>query len=209
MFAAVGVKGQPATWRACWKRPCPPWKLFGDAGPPTAPAAPTYGLPRSRAARFEARFPFGSGDCATTSAARGHADRLEPVRAERHRRVQPARGRARIPHRQPRPHPARRRVLVPRAQLHGHPRQAAGGPARSTADSCCRAAPTRTSRRTTAASRSSSTSRARAVDHAWFRGGWWDPLTMAWKAVDRRRDDRAIRRSRRAKPAPGGSCSCR
>ncbi len=21
------------------------------------------------------------------------------------------------------------------------------------------------------------------VDHAWFRGGWWDPLTMAWKDV--------------------------
>jgi hypothetical protein len=21
------------------------------------------------------------------------------------------------------------------------------------------------------------------VDHAWFRGGWWDPLTMAWKEV--------------------------
>jgi uncharacterized protein (DUF608 family) len=21
------------------------------------------------------------------------------------------------------------------------------------------------------------------VSHAWFRGGWWDPLTMAWKAV--------------------------
>src|SRR5947207_6898474 len=21
------------------------------------------------------------------------------------------------------------------------------------------------------------------VNHAWFRGGWWDPLTMAWKDV--------------------------
>ena len=21
------------------------------------------------------------------------------------------------------------------------------------------------------------------VDHCWFRGGWWDPLTMAWNAV--------------------------
>ncbi len=24
---------------------------------------------------------------------------------------------------------------------------------------------------------------ATAVDHCWFRGGWWDPLTMAWNAV--------------------------
>ena len=21
------------------------------------------------------------------------------------------------------------------------------------------------------------------VDHCWFRGGWWDPLTMAWNTV--------------------------
>jgi uncharacterized protein (DUF608 family) len=24
---------------------------------------------------------------------------------------------------------------------------------------------------------------AAVVDHCWFRGGWWDPLTMAWNAV--------------------------
>ena len=24
---------------------------------------------------------------------------------------------------------------------------------------------------------------ATTVDHCWFRGGWWDPLTMAWNAV--------------------------
>jgi len=22
-----------------------------------------------------------------------------------------------------------------------------------------------------------------SVDHCWFRGGWWDPMTMAWKAI--------------------------
>ena len=24
---------------------------------------------------------------------------------------------------------------------------------------------------------------ATVVDHCWFRGGWWDPVTMAWNAV--------------------------
>ena len=24
---------------------------------------------------------------------------------------------------------------------------------------------------------------ATVVDHCWFRGGWWDPITMAWNAV--------------------------
>jgi uncharacterized protein (DUF608 family) len=23
-----------------------------------------------------------------------------------------------------------------------------------------------------------------AVDHCWFRGGWWDPITMAWKHIE-------------------------
>jgi uncharacterized protein (DUF608 family) len=26
---------------------------------------------------------------------------------------------------------------------------------------------------------------ATVVDHCWFRGGWWDPLTMAWNAVSK------------------------
>ena len=26
---------------------------------------------------------------------------------------------------------------------------------------------------------------AAVVDHCWFRGGWWDPLTMAWNAVSK------------------------
>ncbi|MCE1198621.1 MAG: non-lysosomal glucosylceramidase [Marinilabiliales bacterium] len=25
---------------------------------------------------------------------------------------------------------------------------------------------------------------ATVVDHCWFRGGWWDPLTMAWKNIE-------------------------
>jgi len=25
------------------------------------------------------------------------------------------------------------------------------------------------------------------VDHCWFRGGWWDPLTMAWNAIEQTR----------------------
>jgi hypothetical protein len=24
---------------------------------------------------------------------------------------------------------------------------------------------------------------ATVIDHCWFRGGWWDPVTMAWNTV--------------------------
>jgi uncharacterized protein (DUF608 family) len=40
------------------------------------------------------------------------------------------------------------------------------------------------------------------VDHCWFRGGWWDPLTMAWNDV---RDGKLNSRAPVEKDAPGAS----
>lgn len=41
-----------------------------------------------------------------------------------------------------------------------------------------------------------------AVDHCWFRGGWWDPLTMAWNTV---RDGKTRATEPVEKDAPGAS----
>lgn len=43
---------------------------------------------------------------------------------------------------------------------------------------------------------------AAVVDHCWFRGGWWDPLTMAWNSV---RDGKVNAREPVEKDAPGAS----
>ncbi len=40
------------------------------------------------------------------------------------------------------------------------------------------------------------------VDHCWFRGGWWDPLTMAWNAV---KNGETITTAPVEKDAPGAS----
>ncbi len=40
------------------------------------------------------------------------------------------------------------------------------------------------------------------VDHCWFRGGWWDPLTMAWNTV---RDGKTRETKPVEKEAPGAS----
>ena len=40
------------------------------------------------------------------------------------------------------------------------------------------------------------------VDHCWFRGGWWDPLTMAWNAV---KNGETITTPPVEKDAPGAS----
>ena len=43
---------------------------------------------------------------------------------------------------------------------------------------------------------------ATVVDHCWFRGGWWDPLTMAWNTV---RDGKTRETKPVEKDAPGAS----
>lgn len=40
------------------------------------------------------------------------------------------------------------------------------------------------------------------VDHCWFRGGWWDPMTMAWNAV---KDGKVINNPPVPNDAPGAS----
>src|SRR5262249_36901051 len=40
------------------------------------------------------------------------------------------------------------------------------------------------------------------VDHCWFRGGWWDPITMAWNTV---RDGLTRNTEPVEKDAPGAS----
>jgi uncharacterized protein (DUF608 family) len=40
------------------------------------------------------------------------------------------------------------------------------------------------------------------VDHCWFRGGWWDPFTMAWNAI---KDGKVVSNSPVERDAPGAS----
>ncbi|MFI5161925.1 MAG: GH116 family glycosyl hydrolase [Sphingobacteriales bacterium] len=40
------------------------------------------------------------------------------------------------------------------------------------------------------------------IDHCWFRGGWWDPMTMAWNAV---KDGKVVSNSPVPNDAPGAS----
>lgn len=58
VFAAVCVKGNPNTARVL-EGPVPQWKLFGLPGTGNGGSGKNYGLPRYRHARFETKFPFG------------------------------------------------------------------------------------------------------------------------------------------------------
>jgi uncharacterized protein (DUF608 family) len=58
-FAAVCVKGQPNRARVL-EGPVPAWKLFGRPDAGNGAPGTSFGLPRFREARFRARFPFGA-----------------------------------------------------------------------------------------------------------------------------------------------------
>jgi uncharacterized protein (DUF608 family) len=59
VFAAVGIKGKPAAARVL-EGPVPGWKLFGTPGSGNGATGSSYGLPRYTAAAFKAGFPFAT-----------------------------------------------------------------------------------------------------------------------------------------------------
>jgi uncharacterized protein (DUF608 family) len=58
VFAAVGIKGNPAAARVL-EGPVPGWKLFGRPDTGNGAGGTSYGLPRFSRASFRFRFPFG------------------------------------------------------------------------------------------------------------------------------------------------------
>lgn len=58
MFAAISVKGMPNSAKVL-EGPVPAWKKFGQKGSALGAEGTTFGLARFRGATFQARFPFG------------------------------------------------------------------------------------------------------------------------------------------------------
>ncbi len=58
MFAAIALKGSPRLARVV-EGQVPAWKLFGSPGTGNGAGGNSFGLPRFKEATFEARFPFG------------------------------------------------------------------------------------------------------------------------------------------------------
>ena len=59
VFAAISIKGKPETARVI-EGQVPGWKLFGSPGTGNGAAGTSFGLPRFSDAAFEARFPFAT-----------------------------------------------------------------------------------------------------------------------------------------------------
>jgi uncharacterized protein (DUF608 family) len=183
VFAAVYVKGTPPTSRVI-EGPVPTWKLFGTPESGNGLGGRSYGLPRFRVATFRARFPFatiGLEDAKVPVKVEitgwspfeaGDADSASlPVAALEYSFHNPT----------SRPLdlvfswnarnflPARKGKQAVRAVRGGFVLWGTGAPEDSwdEASFCARVGDA-----------------AVRVNAAWFRGDWFDPLTLAWQDVE-------------------------
>ena len=187
-----------------------PEALRRRPAPATALGGTTYGLPRFANATFKTPFPVRRGDA-------------QPIRRFRWAWSSPAGARSSpatpdnsslpvagtgIPVHQPQQEPGRGGVLLQRQELHGQARaiRRRCGPSKA-ASSCGAARPKEKALEEAAFSATVSEPGAK-VNYGWFRGGWWDALTMAWKDVaEGACYDRAPLTERRTQPR-GDACSC-
>ncbi|MCP5523679.1 MAG: hypothetical protein H7A46_19245 [Verrucomicrobiales bacterium] len=181
-FAAIAIKGNPKAARVL-EGPVPAWKIFGSPGAGNGAAGTSFGLPRFRQARFEARFPFATvrlADQAVPLAVEitgwspfepGDPDASSlPVAALEYRFTNPSDS----------PVEAVFSFNAKNFMKIGDNPNAV----KSTSGGFVlwSSAPKERGWEEGAFSATVSAPGARA-NCAWFRGGWWDALTMAWKDV--------------------------
>ncbi|RPJ82349.1 MAG: hypothetical protein EHM13_09060, partial [Acidobacteria bacterium] len=203
VFAAVCVKGATNVARVL-EGPVPSWKLFGPAGTGNGAAGRTFGLPRFRDATFTTRFPFATVSLRDPKLPvsveltgwspfePGDADNASlPVAGLEYRftctSTQPldvvfsfnARNFIVLGKGLNGVRPTTHGFVLWQDPPEGKPWER-GAFSAAVTDSGVK------------------------VNAAWFRGGWWDPLTMAWNDVQRgEAHDRPSVSD--GDPAPGGS----
>jgi hypothetical protein len=181
-FAALGIVGRPDLARVL-EGPVPGWKLFGSAGTGNGAAGSSFGLPRFRDATFEARFPFASvslEDKAVPVAVTltgwspfepGDPDNASlPVAAIEYTFTNRTRSKLEA-------------VFSFNAKnfmgISGNPQGVRPAPGGFTL--WC--GPGKDKAWEEGAFSATVSEPEAKVNLAWFRGGWWDPLTMAWKDI--------------------------
>jgi len=190
-FSAICIKGEPNIARVL-EGPVPKWKIFGNAGTGNGAAGTSFGLPRFTGAAFKARFPFATATLeddkvplkvAVTGWSPfipGDADNSSlPVAALEYTFSNPT-GRTLE---------AVYSFNAKNFMTFGERKHMASGPQGSRV----RGAPGGFILWQGAGEEKPWEQGAfcAAVDEAgarvncrWFRGGWWDPLTMAWKNIE-------------------------
>ncbi|MBI5383117.1 MAG: hypothetical protein HZA90_00365 [Verrucomicrobia bacterium] len=181
-FAALCVKGKTNVARVL-EGPVPPWKKFGQPGSGNGAAGASFGLPRFREATFTSRFPFATVALADKDVPLdveitgwspfepGDADNASlPVAALEYRFTNPGRQPVEC-------------VFSWNARnfmaIGGDPQAVKSTPGGFVLWN----GPGKDKAHDEGAFSATVSDPAAKVNHAWFRGGWWDPLTMAWNDI--------------------------
>jgi len=183
-FAAIHIAGVRDGARVI-EGPVPGWKIFGARGSAQGDGGSTFGLPRFAHSSFRARFPFGTvslSDPGLPLRAEitgwspfipGDADSASlPVAGLEYRFTNSSRQRISTVF-----YFNTRNFLPLDGSDHHGVRAASGG--FSLWSSGAKGEPWRE-----AAFSAVVDDAGARTNLAWFRGGWWDPLTMAWKDVE-------------------------
>lgn len=202
VFAAVHVKGVERSAKVL-EGQVPEWKLFGQRGTGNGAAGTTFGLPRFKNAEFKTAFPFCTvrlqdPDVPLSVQLTGWSPFIPtdednsslPVGAIEYKFTNTGKTRVEAVFSY-----NAKNFLAGTNEAQNSIREMAGGfvlvqnPAPDKPH--------------LGANFAFFTDEANAViDHCWFRGGWWDPLTMAWNNV---RDGKAQAVDPVEKDAPGAS----
>jgi len=217
VFSALCVKGEPNVARVI-EGPVPGWKVFfpwgkGQGGAGNGCGGKSYGLPRFAHAEFSARFPFGRVDLADPKVplvvevtgwspfVPGDADASSLPAAALEYRLANRSG-----------HP-----VEAVWSFHATNFMATGSGGQEVRPSAAGDGfvlwqpPSEDKPWDCGAFLAAADDAAVRVDCAWFRGGWFDPLTMVWKAIARGEAVPGGGRARQAPsfadggPSPGGS----
>lgn len=185
-FAAIAIKGkdgQPNIARLL-EGPLPTWKAFGLPGAGNGLGGRTYGLPRFREATFEARFPFATlnlsdPDLPVTVELTGWSP-FEP--GDSANSSLPVAGMEyRITNTSSEPIEAVYSFNSKNLMAKGKGKKAIKG---TTRGFILIQEGTEEAPQDEGAFVASVTDPQAKVNLAWFRGGWWDSLTMAWKDIE-------------------------
>jgi len=182
LFAAISIKGKEGVARVL-EGPVPAWKIFGSPGTGNGAAGTSFGLPRFTRATFRARFPFATVVL---------ADKKVPLRVE-------------IEGWSPFEPGDADNSSLPVAALEYRFRNTSGGPLeavfsfnaknflaiggneqavrRSEGGFTLWGAGSGERPWEEGSFSAAVTDPEAKVNCAWFRGGWWDALTLAWKDV--------------------------
>jgi len=184
LFSAIAIKGLKNGVKVL-EGPVPDWKMFGQRGTGNGAAGSTYGLPRFQKASFKTHFPFATitlqdEDIPLGITVKGWSPFIP---GDEDNSSLPA-GAFEFSFTNKSTHPVEAIYSFNTKNFLADTESAVNRIDAVKNGFVLMQQPTKEKPEAEASFAVYTDSDDTVVDHCWFRGGWWDPLTMAWNTVN-------------------------